>query len=200
MVRYAITDRRQFAGSEPERSSALVAQARRLAASGVDLLQLRERDLAARELAELGRRLVEEAGQVAGSHLRVLVNGPAHVAVAAGAAGVHLRRGASVEDIERARELFEMAGAGAAVVSVSCHSVEEVERARGADHVLFGPVFEKRVAGEVVLAGLGLARLRAACEAALGPRVLALGGVNAENAESCAEAGADGVAGIRMFL
>jgi thiamine-phosphate pyrophosphorylase len=64
---------------------------------------------------------------------------------------------------------------------------------------LFGPVFEKRVEGIVVVAGVGLERLREACAAAGGIPVLALGGVTWESAERCVAAGAAGVAGIRLF-
>jgi thiamine-phosphate pyrophosphorylase len=84
---------------------------------------------------------------------------------------------------------------------VSCHSVDEVRRAKkeGVDFVLFGPVFEKRVDGEMVGDGVGLERLQEACSAAAGMPVLALGGVTWPRAELCIEAGAAGVAGIRLF-
>jgi thiamine-phosphate pyrophosphorylase len=89
----------------------------------------------------------------------------------------------------------------AAVVGVSCHSVEEVERAReaGVDLIVFGPVFEKRVEGHLVQRGEGLEALRRACEVAGGVPVLALGGVTMEVARECLETGAAGVAGIRLF-
>jgi len=65
--------------------------------------------------------------------------------------------------------------------------------------VLFGPVFEKRVEGELVVRGLELMMLQAACVIAGKLPVLALGGVTAENAAACVQAGAAGVAGIRLF-
>jgi thiamine-phosphate pyrophosphorylase len=79
--------------------------------------------------------------------------------------------------------------------------VEEVRRARegGADLIVFGPVFEKRVEGEVVVAGVGLGLLAEACEVAGGVPVVALGGVTEENVARCIESGAAGVAGIRLF-
>jgi thiamine-phosphate pyrophosphorylase len=90
------------------------------------------------------------------------------------------------------------------VIGVSCHTIDEVKRAvaDGVDLILFGPVFEKRVKDEAVGEGVGLDVLQEACEAADGPSgipVLALGGVSWGNAELCIEAGASGVAGIRMF-
>jgi thiamine-phosphate pyrophosphorylase len=64
---------------------------------------------------------------------------------------------------------------------------------------LFGPVFEKRVAEVVIVEGLGVERLAEACEVAGSVGVLALGGVDDANAARCVEAGAAGIAGIRLF-
>jgi thiamine-phosphate pyrophosphorylase len=64
---------------------------------------------------------------------------------------------------------------------------------------LFGPVFEKRVDGEMVGKGVGLEKLQEACNEAGNTPVLALGGVTWPRAELCIEAGASGVAGIRLF-
>jgi thiamine-phosphate pyrophosphorylase len=87
------------------------------------------------------------------------------------------------------------------VVSVSCHTLDEVQRAHRAevDLILFGPVFEKRVEGEVVAPGAGLAGLQAACKVAPGSPVLALGGITVANTPACLAAGAAGIAGIRLF-
>jgi thiamine-phosphate pyrophosphorylase len=68
-----------------------------------------------------------------------------------------------------------------------------------ADYILFGPIFEKRVAGELLHEGIGLERLGEACRCAEEIPVLALGGVTPANAGACIAAGAAGVAGIRMF-
>jgi thiamine-phosphate pyrophosphorylase len=66
--------------------------------------------------------------------------------------------------------------------------------------VLFGPVFGKTLDGVEVVAGVGLEGLREACGVAGEMPVLALGDVTAGNAVSCVDAGASGVAGIRMFF
>ncbi len=136
-----------------------------------------------------------------GGKTKLLVNGRADVAVAAGADGVHLTSRPGELTAEQVRRVFAAAGRGAPLVSASCHTLEDVRRAvdGGVDLVLSGPVFEKRVAGEVVVAGVGLEALREACTAAAGKPVLALGGVTWENAALCLEAGAAGVAGIRLF-
>ena len=154
MIRYAVTQRALFAGDEVQRSAELARRATEWAAEGVDFVQLRERDLEAGALAELARQLVA----VMGSQTRLLVNGRADVAVAVGAAGVHLTGHRDELTPAQVRWVFDEAGAGAPVISVSCHSVAEVVRARdaGVDMILFGPVFEKRVGGEVVVEGVGI--------------------------------------------
>ena len=136
-----------------------------------------------------------------GVETKLLVNGTAEVAVAAGADGVHLTARVGEAGTEEMRRVFAAAGAGERIVSASCHTVAEVRGAmdQGVDLILFGPVFEKRVGGEVVVAGVGLERLREACAVAGDTRVLALGGVTWENAVACAAVGAAGVAGIRLF-
>ena len=165
----------------------------------VQFVQLREKQLAAGELVKLAvalRAALRESGET-----KLLVNGRADVAVAAGADGVHLTSRPGELTAEQVREVFRLAGAGEPVVSASCHTVDEVRRAiaGGVDLILFGPVFEKRVGGVVVSEGVGLEVLREACTAAAGTPVLALGGVTLPKVEGCIEAGAAGVAGIRLF-
>ena len=202
MIRYAITDGARFgadaaAGADPKaRLAGLVADAARWADLGVDFVQLREKTLGGSELLRLASAMVGVFREQGGT-TKLLVNGRADVALAAGADGVHLTASADELTVEQVRRVF----GEAAVVSVSCHSVEEVRRARkmGADLVLFGPVFGKSVEGSLVVEGVGLEALREACEVAGGVKVLALGGVDAENAADCVEAGAAGIAGIRLF-
>jgi thiamine-phosphate pyrophosphorylase len=77
----------------------------------------------------------------------------------------------------------------------------EIERAgdNRVDAILFAPVFGKSVAGEIVSDGQGLDKLRAACLKAAPVPVYALGGLTLANADACIEAGASGIAGIRLF-
>jgi len=212
MLRYAITDRalspEHTAATGPGRFAGLVEQAARLAADGVDFLQVREKDLEAGELIGVARRIINTIGTMPGwkpqdprPHLRVLINGRPDVALAAGADGVHLPSGAEQLTIGQVRTLFTPHRAAPVIVSVACHTLEEVAAAAagGADLILFSPVFGKSMPAGDRIAGIGLERLAEACRVAGGTPVLALGGVTAANAQSCIDAGAEGIAGIRLF-
>lgn len=205
---YAITDRRLLGGNEPERRARLVALARRWAANGVEYVQVREKDLEPDELRALAAEVVA-AVRAESRATRVLVNGPAEVALEAGADGVHLPGDAPFSQGTEARETFARAGREA-TVSHACHSLKEVLAVREESQcdplattantvIVYAPVFEKAVPGRK-LPGLGLESLRAAVESAKNIPVFALGGVTGENSQSCVDAGAAGVAGIRMFL
>jgi thiamine-phosphate pyrophosphorylase len=181
VIRCYITDRHTL-GSQ----SLLDAIARNRAA-GVTWIQIREKDLSARALFEL----VEAAGNLPNPQgSKTIVNTRADVALAAGAAGVHLPSGSPAARFWR-RPGF--------LIGVSCHDVEDVRQAEadGADYVLFGPVFAPlSKSGGPEARGLeGLARAAAAVRIP----VLALGGVTRENTAACISAGAAGVAGISLF-
>lgn len=201
ILRYAITDRTHSGKSESAPFDSLLEQAGRLAADGIDFIQLREKDLAAQELIGLARGMVNVV-QIAGTATRLLVNARADIALAAGAHGVHLPGGSEQLTPRQVRQLFQAAGRPQPTISVSCHTLADVYRAHadGAGLILFGPVFEKSVDGRVVVPGTGLDALRAACAAAGETPVLALGGVTEANTAACIDAGASGVAAIRLFL
>jgi thiamine-phosphate pyrophosphorylase len=192
LLLYYITDRSQFPGDERARREQLLDRVAAAAESGLDFIQLREKDLPAAALEELARTAVARLQRRWRAQL--FVNARIDVAIAAGAHGVHLP--ADDISVTAARRIFAVAGMPDALVASSCHTVEEVRVARqeGADFVVFGPVFEK--SGAKVN---GLKRLREACVAAGNMPVLALGGVTAANATDCLRAGAKGVAGIRIF-
>lgn len=190
MLLYYITDRSQLAGDERGRRQRLLGKISEAARSGVDYIQLREKYLISRELETLAR---EAMGHIAGTATKLLINSRTDVALAVSAHGVHLRSSdISPEDV---RKLWREARAGTVpIIAVSCHTEKEVVAAKqsAANFVVFGPVFEK--SGRAVV---GLDELRAACRH--GIPILALGGVTFENARLCMEAGAAGVAGIRLF-
>lgn len=200
MLKYAITDRKFYGGNRDNQLNSLVREAARWALEGIDFIQVREKDLNAGELAELVRWMMTTVQEV-GGNTKVLVNSRVDVAIATGADGVHLTATEGGVTPAQVREVYGMAGLGIPVVSISCHTLEEVQRASawGVDAILFGPVYGKTVKEAEVAPGVGLNELRAACEAALIVPVFALGGVTAERAADCLEAGAAGVAGIRLF-
>jgi thiamine-phosphate pyrophosphorylase len=190
MLRCAITDGEYLDGD-----------AGRWAGEGVDLVQLRAKTLEAGALADHGRWILRDIAGAGSGHIKLLINGRVDVAVAIGADGVHLTAREGELTPEQVRAVFAHAGRSAPLVSVSCHTIEEVTRARDyrVDYILFGPVFEKRVGSEIVQGGVGLELLREACEVATSVPVLALGGVTEQTIPFCLRAGARGVAGIRLF-
>jgi thiamine-phosphate pyrophosphorylase len=193
-----ITDRTQFTGSPSQQRRHLVSTTLAAARTGVDLIQLREKDLGARELEMLAGELLHALKDF--PHTRLLINSRTDVAIAAGAHGVHL----PADDItaSEARAIFTKAGATQPTIGASCHTAGEVAKAEahGADFAVFGPVFEKE--GRKISAA-GLAGLREVCNrpgaAAARMPVLALGGVTLDNASACLACGADGIAAIRLF-
>ena len=195
MLLYYITDRAQFPGSECERRERLLAKIAEAARCGVDYVQLREKNLAARELEALARKAMETI-RASGRRTRLLINSRTDVALAAGADGIHLRsKDVSPEDV---RKIWQLAkGPKDLILAVSCHTGTEVAAAEkaAADFVVFGPIFGKQDGPESRPAGLDL--LRAVSRSRI--PVFALGGVTPENAALCADAGAEGVAGIRLF-
>ena len=202
MLRYAITDRARASVDEAEREATLLRQAASLAESGIDFLQLREKDLQAQALVSLARKLLS----VLRSHSpapKLLINSRADVAMVTGADGVHLTSANGSLTPADIRKLYAAAGLPEPIISVSCHTLSEVAAAArdsAATLILFGPVFEKRVGDDPISQGTGLNLLRMACAAAAPMPVLALGGVTPENTDSCLAAGAAGIAAIRLFL
>lgn len=211
MLRYSISDRHLFAGkkqiSDPDNLSCseapfpdLLAQAHRLARAGVDFFQLREPDLPARDLAHLAQEILAIFREIA-APTRLLLPTRADIAVAVRAHGVHLPSTPGELTPDQIRELFRLSGLPIPTVSLSCHTLADIRRAHtlAPDLVLFGPVFEKRVCGQLIQPGTGLPLLREACRLAAPTPVLALGGLSPENTPACLEAGAAGAAAIRLF-
>lgn len=185
-----VTDRRLLSPDARTPRAEVLALAHWLdeaVAVGVDLIQLRERDLPAALLCELARTVGAAA---AGSMTRVVVNDRADVALAAGCAGVHLR--SDGPPVARVRALGARPGA-LWMVGRSVHTVDDARAQAGADYLLFGSVFDSGPKP-----GQGLDALRQVAEAV--PGVMAIGGLTVARAAACAAAGAAGVAAIRLFL
>jgi thiamine-phosphate pyrophosphorylase len=199
MLLYAITNRRLLQGDDAAQRQRLVSLAAEWSRGGVEAIQIREKDLPLAELQALAAQVVAAVRAAGGAKnkTRVLVNGPAQVALDAGADGVHLHAGMGATAVGAAHQVYERAGREA-VVSAACHTEDEIRQATGASMLLFSPVFEKVT--EPSRRGQGLTALRNAVNVANPAPVLALGGVTEKNAAACVQAGAAGVAAIRLFL
>jgi thiamine-phosphate pyrophosphorylase len=158
--------------------------------AGVDLIQIREKDLAVRPLVELVRAAVECAR---GTATRVVVNDRLDVALGLGACGVHL--GTRSVPVQAVRCWVP----DDSLIGVSCHSLAEAlaAEAAGADYILLGPIFATPSKLAYGLP-LGLDKLR---EVAAQVRIplLALGGIDVQSVTPCLAAGATGIAGISIF-
>jgi thiamine-phosphate pyrophosphorylase len=174
MIRCYVTDRRQ---------GDITIFARKAVEQNVDFIQIREKDLSANELTALAIQIRDIARD---TKTRVLVNERLDVALAADVDGVHLPGNGL--PAHRVRGLVRVLG-------VSVHSVLEARAAEeaGADFIIFGAIFE--TAGKVAV---GLQALRSVANAVKIP-ILAIGGITPSNTAEVIAAGADGIAGIRMF-
>ncbi len=217
LLLYYITDRKAFPGDERARRTRLLDKIAEAASQGVNYIQLREKDLSTRDLEALAR----EAMQIIGEKRKLatdycppatalLINSRTDVALATAAGGVHLQSndispqevrtawqskcGAGAPSTSSGQALARESSPRNPLIAVSCHSRQEVAKAAAnkATFAVFAPVFEKKDSKPT-----GLEALSQACRAPI--LVLALGGVTRQNAQSCLQAGAAGIAAIRLF-
>ena len=202
-----VTDRAGLRSSEPRDALApLLDSIASAATAGVPWIQLREKDLGARDLANLtsaaiARCALAHAANSTPLRTRIFVNNRLDVAIAERAAGIHL--GENSLPVDEAKRLLQNLSPenrpAEFLAGVSCHSLASAQAAAaaGADYLFFGPIFptpSKRMYGPVQ----GLGRLAEVCRAVNIP-VLAIGGINVENAADCMDSGASGIAAIRLF-
>jgi thiamine-phosphate pyrophosphorylase len=194
-----VTDRRSL-HVEPDQSreSALAQCIENAVHAGVDWVQIREKDLPARDLADVTRTAIQVCKIAsAQSETRILVNDRFDVAWVAGAAGVHA--GGESLPVRVLVEARRSSGLTNCLLGASCHSMGGAVTAaqEGADYLFFGPVF-----ATPSKAGFGppqgLAKLAQVCSSVSIP-VIAIGGITLETAPACREAGAAGIAAIRLF-
>lgn len=195
---YLITDRKQInrqyaVGSKQSLLtpySLLLTVIEEALKGGVKAVQLREKDLNARELFELAqgmRRLTKDY------NAKFFINDRVDVAMSVGADGIHL--GQNSFSAREVRKIFHKA-----IIGVSTHSVEEAEIAekQGADFVTLGPIFytpSKVGYGEP----LGVAIIKKV-KLEIKIPVFAIGGIKKENIKEVIQAGADGVAVISAII
>ena len=180
-----VTDRHQTNGRP------LVPLLQRVLTAGVSAIQLRERDLSARELVTLAR---EVQAMTASRRSQLLINDRIDVALALEGVGVHLRSNSLPVSVAR-----QLLGAQR-LLGVSVHAVEEVVSAQsqGADYIVLGPIYEtpsKQTFGPP----LGIHTLEKACRLVRIP-IIGIGGVTAARAREMRRAGAFGVAVITAVL
>ena len=201
-----VTDRHSLrVANSTDSIEALMRKIAEVAAAGVDWVQIREKDLTARELASLTEKSLRIAARSFAKSsfpTRVLVNDRLDIAIAERAGGVHL--GENSLSIGAAKQLIRSAPPTQArgesfLAGVSCHSLEAAEVAQrdGADYIFFGPIFATPSKGRFG-PPQGAERLGQVCRAVSIP-VLAIGGIALENVAACLSAGAAGVAAIRLF-
>jgi thiamine-phosphate pyrophosphorylase len=167
--------------------AAVVGIVETLAAAGVTLLQLRAKGLPDRAFVDLARAAVTAARR---EGARLIINDRVDVARVVGSDGVHVGQD-DLPPADARRVLGDKA-----IIGYSTHSLEQLERAVGEpiDYVAIGPVFETRskenpdpTIGPALVA---LARARTSIP------LVAIGGIDRENAGEVLSAGADGVAVI----
>ena len=159
--------------------------------AGIDLVQIREKNLSAQTLYQLS---ASAAGVTRGSATKLLINDRADIAATTGADGVHLTTQSLATDVVRRTFGDDF------LIGVSTHLAPEARAARdnGADFIVFGPVFGTASKSEYG-APQGLSNLeKISLEVSPFP-VFALGGLTIGKVADCIRAGAQGIAGISMF-
>lgn len=183
---YALIDPDQSGGHDP------ADLARRIAAGGATLVQLRDKSGAIRRMIEHACVLAQA---LAGSGVPLIVNDRVDVALSAGAAGVHV--GQDDMPVAEARRLL----GPDAIIGLSVKTVEQAREAPldALDYVAIGGVFAtgSKDNPDPPVGLDGLRRLAGTVRArAPGFPVCAIAGIDAGNAAEVVAAGADGVAVI----
>lgn len=158
---------------------------------GVSLIQLREKHISARHYIEEALR-VKAITQRHGVPL--IINDRADVALAVGAAGVHL--GQDDLPIDVARRIL----GSSTIIGISVQTPQQAIEAQehGADYVGAGPVFPT-ISKDDAEQPIGIAGLQAICQAVSIP-VIAIGGIYAHNAAQVMAAGAAGISVISAIF
>jgi thiamine-phosphate pyrophosphorylase len=197
-----VTDLQSLSAAESrDMREALLDKIEAAAVAGVDWIQIREKQLSAKECSRLSLEVLHRSASSVvdvSSRPRIIVNDRLDVAFAARADGVHL--GENSLSPSKAKHLVRaLHPEGDFLIGVSCHTLEAAKFAErgGADYLFFGPVFatpSKAAYGPPQ----GLHRLAEVCRSVSIP-VLAIGGIALANSAACFSAGASGIAAIRLF-
>ena len=184
-----VTDRRVAYGGEANAEATLVARIAAAVAGGVDLIQLREKDLPAGHLLKLAGAIREAIGHSA----LLLINERVDVAAALTADGVQL--GEDAMPVAAARRIL----GPEALIGRSVHSVAGAQQAieAGADFLVVGTMYATRSHPGEEPAGPDL--IRRIAPLSISP-LIGIGGINSDNSKEVIEAGASGVAVITGIL
>ena len=193
MMLCLVTDRRRLGTAlrleAREWIDAVRAQVFAAAAAGIDLVQLREPDLDAADLLRLAKAVVSDTRHTA---TRIVVNDRLDVALAAGAAGVHLKeRSFPVESVRALTPPGFLIGR-------SLHALANEGVADEADYLVAGTVLP--TLSKPAVTGLGWVGLAAVVRSAGGRPVLAIGGIDLPSIPFVAASGAAGLAAIGAFI
>jgi thiamine-phosphate pyrophosphorylase len=181
---YAIVDEELLEG----RSAAAVAA--ELAASGATVVQYRAKRLSSREFLGKARAI---RGALAVTHVPLIINDRADIALLCGANGVHV--GADDIPVADARKIM---GAGALVGATALTAADALKAEQeGADYVGAGAVYATLTKSDAPLIGLeGLKEVRASVRLP----VVAIGGLTLGNAAEALATGVDGLAFISELM
>lgn len=188
-----VTDRRRLspaARTTRDEIAALEAALDEAVGAGIDVIQIRERDLESSDLVRLCARVVK---RTRGTPTSVLVNDRVDVALAAEADGVHLR-----SDGPPAARVRPIVPSGWRI-GRSIHAAADVEAASPINYWLFGTMYP--TASKAANAPVqSLDALETVVRTAAPTPVWVIGGITTETAAACVRAGAAGVAAIGAFL
>lgn len=166
--------------------ASLVERARAVVRGGATCIQLRLKDVSVRETVEVARALVRDLS------VPVVVNDRVDVAIAAGAAGVHL--GSDDLPVMAARQIAPPGF----IIGASVGNDTEVTLAAGADYAGIGPIFRTLSKADAGMA-IGTQEFARLCQR-LGIPCVGIGGIDASNAASVIAAGAAGVAALSSLF
>lgn len=193
MILCLVTDRRRLGAAmgvpEGEWVYLLHQQVTAAAEAGIDYIQVREPDLAARELAELVRSLMRRVGT---RQARILVNDRLDVALATRAAGVHLKEDSILPEAAR-----RIAPPGF-LISCAVHGIDAVDARKSADLLIAGTVLP--TVSKPAVDYLNREGLSEVVKAAAGQPVLGIGGLDLPSIPLLASSCAAGLAAIGAFI
>jgi thiamine-phosphate pyrophosphorylase len=168
------------------------AQVEKLIAGGARLIQLREKHLAPKDFFDEAVKAIKIAR---GHGVKILINDHVDIAFCAGADGVHL--GQTDLPPDAAREILGKR----AIIGFSTHNLEQAISATqfSLDYIAIGPIFTTKTK-ENPDEAVGLDNLKFIRQALNNLPLVAIGGINKENAHLCLKAGADSVAVVSAIL